>query len=104
MSQKRVLLLHEDRLLSNLIREKLEAAGISVEASRSGEDGLKAAQEKRPDAVVLDPVLPGPNLTSLIKDLQASGGKPVPVIVLPTARPATAETAQEAKADVVLPR
>ena len=50
-------------------------------------------------------VIPGPDLTSLIKDLQNSGGgKPIPIIVLPTTRPATAETALEAKADVVLAR
>lgn len=104
MSQKQVLLLHEDRLLSNLIREKLETSGLAVEAVRSGDEGLRAVQDKRPDVVVLDPVLPGPDLTSLIKELQAGGGKSIPVIVLPTARPATTETAQEAKADLVLPR
>lgn len=105
MNQKRILILHEDRLLSNLIREKLESAGLLVEAGRSGEVGLKALGEKRPDVIVLDPVLPGPDLTSLIKELRAGGGgRPIPVVVLPSARPATAETAQEAGADVVLPR
>jgi len=105
MNQKRVLLLHEDRLLSNLLREKLEAAGFVVDAGRSGEVALQALAERRPDAVVLDPVLPGPDIGQLIKELRASGGaQPTPVIVLPTARMAHSESAQGAGADVVLTR
>jgi DNA-binding response OmpR family regulator len=105
MSQKRVLLLHEDPLLASLFRDKLEAAGLTVEAARSGDVGLKAAAERRPDAVALDPVLPGPEATALIKQLRAIGGaQPTPVIVLPTARPVLSELAKEAGADVVLLR
>jgi DNA-binding response OmpR family regulator len=105
MNQKRVLLLHEDRLLSNLFREKLESTGVVVDAGRSGEVGLQAMEERRPDVVVLDPVLPGPHITQLIKDLRAgSGPRPIPIIVMSTARQPLSEAAQEAGADVVLPR
>lgn len=105
MNQKRVLLLHEDRLLSNLIREKLETAGLLVDAGRSGDVGLKALTDNRPDVVILDPVLPGPDIVKLIRELRASGGaKPMPVIVLPTARQALSEATREAGADVVLTR
>src|SRR5262249_51057231 len=86
------------------IREKLEAVGLTVEAARSGDEGLRAMQDKRPDIVILDPVLPGPDLTSLIKELQAGGGKPIPVIVLPTPRPATAQTPHAPQPALVLPR
>lgn len=105
MNPKRVLLLHEDRLLSNLFREKLEGAGFAVDAGRSGDIALETLAERRPDAVVIDPVLPGPDIVDLIKELRASGGgKPTPVVVLPTARAALSETTQEAGADVVLLR
>ena len=106
MSHKRILLLHQDLLLTDLLCEKLEAAGMAVEAQRSGEAGLRVAAQRRPDAVVLDPVLPGMELTELIKGLRAAGGgaRPTPVIVLPTSRPVLAEAAQQAGADVVLPR
>jgi len=105
MSQKRVLVLHEDRLLTSLFRDKLEAAGLAVDSARSGETGLKALAQGRPDAVVLDPVLPGPDMVQLVKQLRASGGtRPTPVIVLPTARPSLSDTMQEAGADVVLMR
>ena len=105
MNQKRVLLLHEDLLLTNLYREKLEAAGFAVETGRTGEAGLKGLAERSPDAIVLDPVLPTSDIVDLITALRASkGGKPTPVIVLPTARQALSETVQEAGADVVLAR
>ena len=106
MNQKRLLLLHEDPLLSSLFREKLEAAGFVVDAGRSGDVALKAMEERRPDAVVIDPVLPGPHIAQLIKSLRAvpGPGAPTPIIVLPTARAAVSDTAQEAGADVVLLR
>jgi DNA-binding response OmpR family regulator len=76
-----------------------------VDSARSGETGLKALAERRPDAVVIDPVLPGSDIFKLVQDLRASGGaRPTPVIVLPTARPALSEVVQEAGADVVLLR
>lgn len=105
MSQKRVLLLHEDRFLTSLFRDRLEAAGLVVETARSGATGLNAATERHPNVIVLDPVLPGPDISELIPTLKAIGAvKPIPVIVLPTARPVVAENAQEAGADVVLTR
>jgi DNA-binding response OmpR family regulator len=105
MNQKRALLLHEDRLLNNLFREKLEAAGLAVDSARSGEAGLKILAERRPDVVVLDPVLPPSDIVDLIKSLRTSGGtRPPPIIVLPTARPSLSHAAQEAGADVVLLR
>ena len=99
MTAKRVLLLHEDRLLANLFREKLENANFAVETARDGETGLKIAGERRPDAVVMDSVLPGPELAKLVPQLRALGGKqPLPVVVLPNIRPIFAEAAQEAGA------
>ena len=74
-----------------------------MDAGRSGEVGLKALKDQRPDAVVLDPVLPGPDIFQLIKELRA-GGRPIPVIVLPTARQGLSDAMKEAGADAVLLR
>jgi DNA-binding response OmpR family regulator len=103
MSLKRLLLLHEDRLLANLFREKLENAHFAVETAREGEAGLKIAGERRPDAVVMDSVLPGPELAKLVPQLRALGAKePLPVIVLPNIRPVCVEAAKEAGAITLL--
>jgi len=99
MVPKRILLLHEDQLLANLYCEKLENVGFVVETAHDGNTGLKAASARRPDAVVVDPVVPGPEVGKLVAQLRALGGKePLPVIVLPNARPFFAEVAQEAGA------
>jgi DNA-binding response OmpR family regulator len=105
MTPKKILLLHEGRLLTDIFRQKLEAAGFAVETARSGEKGLASATERRPDAIVLDPVLPGADLEELVRKLRSSGGaRQIPVVVLPTTRPATSDTAQRAGAEVVLAR
>lgn len=105
MTLKKILLLHENRLLSNLYQEKLGTAGFAVESARTGEKGLASMLERRPDVVVLDPALPGMDLAELIKKLRAGGGaRQIPVVVLPTARPAIGESAQRAGAEVVLAR
>ncbi len=104
MNKKRVLLLHEDRLLNKLFGEKLGSAGLIVDAVRSKTEALNAMEQNHPDAVVLDPVLPGTDLVQLIKNLRGSATPPTPVIVLPTTRPAHSDTAKEAGADAVLLR
>ncbi len=105
MTPKKILFLHESRLLTDLFREKLEAAGFAVEAARSGDKALASVRDRRPDAVVLDPTLPGPELGDLIKALRSSGGvRQIPMVVLPTNRPAIGEAAQCAGAEVVLTR
>lgn len=105
MNAKRVLLIHEDRLVGNLFREKLEAEGLAVDSARSGEAGLKAAAERRPDVVVLDAVVPGSEITQLIAQLRARDpARPMPIVILPTFRPILTEKVQHAGADAVLSR
>ena len=104
MNKKRVLLIHEDRLLSNLYSDTLESAGLIVDVAHSSEDALKATQGQQTDAVVLDFVIPGTDMVQLIKTLRGDPKQPRPVIVLPTTRPAHSDTAKEAGADVVLMR
>ena len=71
MNQKRVLLLHSDSLLANLFLDKLVASGFAVEIAHDGEAGLKSVGKRRPDAVVVDPVLPGPEIGSLVTQMRA---------------------------------
>jgi DNA-binding response OmpR family regulator len=99
MSSKRVLLLHEDQFLANFFCEKLENVGFAADFAHNAETGLKMASEKPPDAVIVDPVLPGPDIAKLIPQLRAATGQPpAPIIVLPNSRPFFAEAAQEAGA------
>jgi CheY-like chemotaxis protein len=102
---KRILILDNDLLLSNLYRERLEAEGFVVESARTGAAGLRAMAERPADALVVDSVTPSPDVIEVITTLR---GQPatskLPIIVLPTARAPLAEAAHEAGASQVLNR
>jgi DNA-binding response OmpR family regulator len=105
MNAKRVLLIHEDRLVGNLYREKLEAEGLAVDSARSGDAGLKVAAERRPDVAVLDAVIPGSEIAQLIAGLRAHDhARAMPIVILPTFRPILTEKAQQAGASAILSR
>jgi DNA-binding response OmpR family regulator len=54
-----VLVIDDDETIRALLRRILEMAAASVTEAASGEDGLRALYEGRPDVVILDIGLPG---------------------------------------------
>ncbi len=81
-----VLVIEDEKEIRDLVRYNLERAGYRVTTAADGERGLEALFAARPDAVVLDLMLPGQNGLEVLRELR---GEPltrdVPVIVL-TAR------------------
>lgn len=69
---KRVLLIADDRLIGNFHREKLERLGFGVETARQAESGLKIVLEKKPDLILLDPVLVNSDGIQLVSQIRAS--------------------------------
>jgi len=105
MIPKRILILDNDLLLSNLYRERLEAEGFVVESARTGAAGLRAMAERLPDALVVDSVTPSPDIIEVIASLRGQRAtSKLPIIVLPTARSPLAEAAHQAGASQVLNR
>ena len=105
MTAKRILLVHEDRLLANMYREQLEDGGFAVDSARTGDAALRAITERRPDLVVLDSVTPTLAPARLIATLRESAEThDLPVVCLPTSRLQLAEDAQTAGATKVLTR
>jgi CheY-like chemotaxis protein len=85
MSSKRILIVHEDRLLSTLYREKLEGSGFQVETVRSLDQVPKVMEAKRPDLVLIDLVLREGGTVEFIRALrQDPTTLELPVLVLPT--------------------
>jgi signal transduction histidine kinase/DNA-binding response OmpR family regulator len=54
-----ILLIEDDPGAARLLRTYLESAGYRVRVAGSGEAGLLEARRERPDAVILDVLLPG---------------------------------------------
>jgi len=83
-----VMVIEDEKEIRDLVRYNLERAGFRVALADNGEDGLERIFAARPDAVVLDLMLPGLSGLEVLRELR---GEPVtrdlPVVVL-TARAA----------------
>lgn len=78
-----ILLVEDDEFLAELYATKLNLEGFEVLSAADGKKGLKLAQDKHPDVVLLDIILPkldGFEVLQALKDDPAT--KEIPVILL----------------------
>lgn len=78
-----VLVVEDDKFLRDLIQQKLQKEGFQTLAAVDGEEGVKIAQEKHPQLVLLDLILPGADGFEVLRQLKANQStSAIPVIVL----------------------
>jgi len=83
-----VLVIEYEKEIRDLVRYNLEKAGYRVAAAGDGEEGLRQAFAARPDALVLDLMLPGVNGLEVLREVRSEPlTRDLPVLVL-TARSA----------------
>lgn len=83
MENKRVLLVEDDKLLSELYATKLTASGFSVEVALDGDEGLSKIKELKPDLVLLDIVLPKKDGFEILEEVSKDAElKKIPIIAL----------------------
>lgn len=68
---KKVLIIEDDQIVANIYRNKLSVEGFSVEVALDGEAGLATMRTFRPDALLLDLMLPKVTGVELMKQLRA---------------------------------
>ena len=85
-----VLLVEDNRSLSEMVGEYLESKGFGVDFASDGLDGLRLASENSYDAVVLDLMLPRLDGVEVCRRLRAEAKKSTPVLML-TARDTLAD-------------
>ncbi|HXF82985.1 MAG TPA: response regulator transcription factor [bacterium] len=78
-----VLVIEDDAKIVELLRLYLEREGFRVESAADGQAGLEACERARPDAVILDLMLPGLDGIEVCRRLRATSE--VPILML-TAR------------------
>jgi two-component system phosphate regulon response regulator PhoB len=66
-----VLLVEDETDVVDLLRYHFKKAGFKVEITNSGDAGLAAVRSMRPDAVVLDLMLPGMTGLEVCRALKA---------------------------------
>lgn len=68
---KKVLIIEDDQLVANIYRNKLTVEGYQTEVTSDGESGLKLMRTFRPDAIVLDLMLPQMSGVEVIKHVRS---------------------------------
>ena len=76
-----ILVVDDDASVRALLRDVLECEGYDVEAAADGYAALRAVSAARPDAVVLDVMMPGLSGVEVVRRLRADGHE-LPVCVL----------------------
>jgi len=86
MAEKiKVLIVEDDRFLSELIATKLEKEGFAITLAGDGEVALEKMKEQIPDIILLDIMLPGIDGFEFLEKIKAEKGSPsskVPVLIL----------------------
>jgi two-component system cell cycle response regulator DivK len=83
MTPRKILVVEDNPLNLKLVRDVLQFAGYDVIEAQSGEEGLRVAQQDRPDLVLMDLQLPGIDGTETLRRLrQGSLGRDVPVVAV----------------------
>ena len=78
-----ILIIEDEQLLYNLLKQKLQSAGLNVEGAIDGETALEKIAEHAPDLILLDLLLPGIDGFEVLKRLKGNERfKHIPVIVI----------------------
>jgi len=91
MSDKKILIVEDEKSISDIIKFNLNKEGFDTETAYDGEDGLRKALDWKPDLILLDIMLPVMDGFQVCKKVREVSG--VPILML---------TAKEEEVDKVL--
>ncbi len=100
----RILVVDDDRAVRESLRRSLSFNGYSVDLAEDGVEAIEAINNERPDAVVLDVMMPRMDGLEVCRQLRSTGDD-LPILVL-TARDSVSERVGglDAGADDYLPK
>ncbi|MGA9382809.1 MAG: response regulator [Phormidium sp.] len=87
MSTKRILLIDDEKRLSTVIQMCLEKlGGWTVLTAESGREGLSKAETEKPDAILLDLMMPDMDGMTVLRELQSNPNTAEISVILLTAK------------------
>ena len=100
----RILVVDDDRAVRESLRRSLAFNGYQVDLAVDGKEALEAVQQRRPDAMVLDVMMPRLDGLEVCRRMREAGDE-LPILVL-TARDAVSDRVAglDAGADDYLPK
>lgn len=95
MAAEKILVIEDEEPIRELLKLTLESAGYSsIYMAANGEDGLRLAQARLPDLILLDLMLPGMDGLSVCRQLKSQEEtRAIPVIML---------TARSEESDIII--
>lgn len=67
---KKILIIEDEKILSEMYTEKFQQAGFEVFSSVKAEEGLEVAKREKPDLIILDMLLPTGDGISFLQRLR----------------------------------
>lgn len=96
-SKKKVLLIEDEEIITDLLKRKLAKEGYQVDVASDGEEGLEKLKKNRPDLVLLDIVMPklgGFEVMEKIRKDKKLDGMPI-IIISNSGQPVELDRAKE---------
>ncbi|MDP3986156.1 MAG: response regulator [Candidatus Veblenbacteria bacterium] len=82
-SKTKVLIVEDDPTLRDMYATKFESEGFEVLKAGNGEEGLELARTKKPEAILLDVMMPKLDGFATLKEIRADKNlKKLPVVML----------------------
>jgi DNA-binding response OmpR family regulator len=82
-NKKDILLIEDEEVLANMYETKFTKEGFNIRKALNGETGLKMAQERIPDLILLDIIMPKLDGFSVLRKLKGDERlKTIPVVLL----------------------
>lgn len=82
MKKKKILIIEDEKILSEMYKDKFTKVGFEVISAFDSEEGLKLTKKEKPDLIILDILLPRENGVVFLSWLKADPEiSSIPVIV-----------------------
>src|SRR3954451_24711923 len=83
MAKPRILIIEDERGLTDVLTYNLQREGYEVAVAHDGQEGLRKAQMQLPDLILLDLMLPGLDGLEVCRELRAGERtRTVPILML----------------------
>ncbi|HPO59927.1 MAG TPA: response regulator, partial [Exilispira sp.] len=81
MSQKKILLVEDEKNIRDILKDNLEYEGYTILEAEDGLKGLEIAKNENPDLIILDLMLPQMHGYDFIKQLKKTNPT-IPIIIV----------------------